>query len=332
MTVPGLTSDDLVLVTGAGGKVGRALVRDLLADPEGPRLRSLTLSTELPASPRLEQMHGDIAERDVVRAAMDGVTHVVHLATCKEDPARVIDVTVRGLFWLLEEARATSLLRRFLLLGGDAAIGHYFDPYDAPVPDDALPRPYPGCYALSKVLEETLLAQYATQYDVDTCCLRVPWIMADDDLRFAMSFGPDVFGGPRWAELVPTDVAAAAYAEGAVPLALAADGQPLRRNVIHVDDVVSAITLALVRPEARQQVMNVAIAPLDYGEVAAHLAGSRHLRSVEVATPYYSVELSSDKARKLLGWAPRFDPIGIVDAAWDFRRDPADVREVRYPG
>ena len=36
------------------------------------------------------------------RAAMAGVTHVVHLATCKETPETVMDVTVKGMFWLLE--------------------------------------------------------------------------------------------------------------------------------------------------------------------------------------------------------------------------------------
>ena len=332
MTSLGLTADDRVLVTGAGGKVGRALVRALLEDPEGPAVRSLTLSTELPSAPRLEQRRGDIADRDVVVAAMQGVSHVVHLATCKEDPERVIDVTVRGLFWLLEEARVSPTLRRVVLLGGDASVGHYFYPYDAPIDDDAAPRPYPGCYALSKVLEETLLAQYATQYDLDTCCLRVPWIMAEDDLKFAMSFGPDVFGGPRWADLVPAAVASAAYADGAVPLALAADGRPLRRNVIHVDDVVEALSLALVCPAARQQVMNVAIGALDYGEVATHLADTRGLRSVEVATPYYSVDLATEKAHRLLGWKPRYAALDIVDAAWSFERDAQDVRKVRYPG
>lgn len=332
MTAGGLTADDLVLVTGAGGKVGRRLIAALLADPVGPSLRSLTRTSRLPDHPRLDQRRGDIADRAVVTAAMPGVTHVVHLATCKEDPAHIIDVTVRGLFWLLEEVRSSAAAPRFVLLGGDAALGHFVYPYDEPVADDAPFRPYPGCYALSKVLEETMLAQFQTQYDVDGCCLRVPWIMADDDMRFALSFGPDVFGGPRWHELVEPEVARAAYSVGAVPLALAADGKPLRRNVIHVDDVVTAIELALSAPDAHQQVMNVAIEPMDYAAVVAHLRDTRGLESVEVQTPYHSVVLASDKARKLLGWTPAFDALGIVDAAWDHRRDPAAPREVRYPG
>ena len=34
------------------------------------------------------------------------------------------------------------------------------------------------------------------------CCLRAPWIMEKDDFRYQLSFGEDVFGGPRWRDLV----------------------------------------------------------------------------------------------------------------------------------
>ena len=47
-------------------------------------------------------MHGAVVER-----AVAGVTHVLHLATCKETPDDVMDVTVKGLFWLLEACRAS---------------------------------------------------------------------------------------------------------------------------------------------------------------------------------------------------------------------------------
>jgi nucleoside-diphosphate-sugar epimerase len=61
---------------------------------------------------------------------------------------------------------------------------------------------YPGCYALSKVLEEVMLEQYFIQYDLHGCCLRAPWIMEKDDFKYSLSFGEDVFGGPRWREIV----------------------------------------------------------------------------------------------------------------------------------
>jgi len=62
---------------------------------------------------------------------------------------------------------------------------------------------YPGCYALSKVLEEVMLEQFGIQYGINGCCLRAPWIMEKDDFRYTLSFGEDVFGGPDWKTMVP---------------------------------------------------------------------------------------------------------------------------------
>jgi nucleoside-diphosphate-sugar epimerase len=89
-----------------------------------------------------------------VRDAMKGITHVIHCATCKETADDVIDVTVKGLFWLLEECRTSSSFKQFILIGGDAAVGHFFYRHPAPVTEQEKHSAYPGCYALSKVLEE----------------------------------------------------------------------------------------------------------------------------------------------------------------------------------
>ena len=63
---------------------------------------------------------------------------------------------------------------------------------------------YPGCYALSKVLEEVMLEQFGIQYGINGCCLRAPWIMEKDDFRYTLSFGDDVFGGPVWKTWCPS--------------------------------------------------------------------------------------------------------------------------------
>ena len=110
-----------------------------------------------------------------------------------------MDVTVKGLFWLLEECRATKLFQQFILIGGDAGMGHFFYPHPVPVTETQKHSAYPGCYALSKVLEEVMLEQYDIQYELNVCCLRAPWIMEKDDFKYQLSFGDDVFGGPRGA-------------------------------------------------------------------------------------------------------------------------------------
>ena len=52
---------------------------------------------------------------------MEGVTHVLHLATVKETPEQIMDVAVKGLFWLLEACRTSKIFKQFIMVGGDAA-------------------------------------------------------------------------------------------------------------------------------------------------------------------------------------------------------------------
>src|SRR4029079_17515354 len=139
-----------------------------------------------------------------------------------------------------------------IMIGGDAGMGHFVYPQPVPVTEQQKHSAYAGCYALSKVLEEVMLEQYAIQYDLNGCCLRAPWIMEKDDFKYQLSFGDDVFGGPRWCDLVGPERAAGYAATGAVPVMLDPEGRPVRRNFVHVDDLVDAILLALDHPQARQ--------------------------------------------------------------------------------
>jgi nucleoside-diphosphate-sugar epimerase len=324
-----------ILVTGAAGKVGQVVLDRLLADPaySGARIRALTHNRDIPQADRVEVVRGSIAERAVAEAAASGVTHVVHLATCKEVPETVMDVTVKGLFWLLEAFRAEPGARRFVLIGGDAAVGHFFHHHDGPVTEATPHAAYPGCYALSKVLEEVMLAQYGVQYGMDWCCLRAPWIMEKDDFRHTLSFGEDVFGGPDWKTLVDADTAARCRREGTVPVLHDADGRPLRRNFVHVDDLAAAILVALEHPAAARRLYNIAMdEPVDYRAVADHLAATRGLPSIDIPSGFHSTWLDNRRARLELGWRPQVDLARLIDAAWDYRRSADDARRVWYPG
>ncbi len=328
-------SQKLVLVTGATGKVGRHFIGRFLADPawDGARLRALCHNRQLPAGDRLEVVRGSIAERSDVAPAAEGVTHVVHLATCKETPDDVIDVTVKGLFRLLEECRQSPAFERFVLIGGDAGVGHFVYPHPIPVTETQKHTAYAGCYALSKVLEEAMLEQYYIQYDLDGCCLRAPWIMEKDDFRYSLSFGEDVFGGPRWRDLVGPEQAEAYRAAGTVPVMLDPHGRPVLRNFVHVDDLVTAIITALDHPSARQQLFNICLdEPVDYRNVARYLGETRRLPSVEVSTEFHGTWLDNSKAKFLLGWRPRYDLRRLIDEAWEYRRADDDPRRIWYPG
>src|ERR1041385_4930508 len=209
-----------ILVTGATGKVGQAFINRALQEPKFDSfiIRALCHNRTLEPQDRLEVMRGSIQELTEVQQAMSGVTHVLHLATCKETPDQIMDVAVKGLFWLLETARTSPTFEQFILIGGDAGVGHFVYPRAIPVTEEQGHMAYPGCYALSKVLEEVMLEQYYIQYNLNGCCLRAPWIMEKDDFKYQLSFGDDVFGGPRWRDFVDAPTADSYIASHTIPI------------------------------------------------------------------------------------------------------------------
>lgn len=324
-----------ILVTGATGKVGSTFIESLLADPRFATwdVRALVHNRMPPANPRIDVVKGSIADRAVCQAAMAGITHVLHLATCKEIPEDVMDVTVKGLFWLLEEARTSPTFEQFVLIGGDAAMGHFVYPHPIPVTETQKHSAYEGCYALSKVLEEVMLEQFTIQYGLNACTLRAPWIMEKDDFRYTMTFAKDVFGGPAWWQLVG-EAKAAEYAKaGAVPVMLDPEGRPVQRGFVHVDDLVSAILAALGNPRTRGQTYNITMdEPVHYREVADHLQRTRGIPGIEVRTQFHGTWLDNAKAKFHLGWRPQVDQFVLADRAWDYQRPANDPRRIWYPG
>ena len=330
-----MTKPGIVLVTGATGKVGRVFIKRLLAEPKfnSFTVRALCHNRELEPHERVQNIHGSIEHREVAEKALEDVTHVIHLATCKETPDQIMDVAVKGLFWLLEACRTSSTFQQFILIGGDAGVGHFVYPHPIPVTETQKHSAYPGCYALSKVLEEVMLEQYYIQYDLNGCCLRAPWIMEKDDFKYQLSFGEDVFGGPRWRDLVGALQADEYVRTQTIPVMLDPDGQPVKRNFVHVDDLVSALLLAIDHPQARQQLFNISMdEPIDYGEMSRYLTASRGLPAVEVKTTYHSTWLDNTKAKLILGWRPEYDMKKIIDSAWDYVRTQDDPRKIWYPG
>ena len=324
-----------ILVTGATGKVGDHFIRHVLQSGHSHdvTVRALCHNRLLEPREQLEIVKGSISDREAVRAAMRGTTHVIHCDTCKETPDEVIDVTVKGLFWLLEECRMSASFKQIILIGGDAALGHFFYAHPLPVTEQQKHSAYPGCYALSKVLEEVMLEQYFIQHDLSGCCLRAPWIMEKDDFRYSLSFDEDVFGGPRWRDLVGPKSADEYVKSRAVPLMLDPEGKPVKRNFVHVSDLVEGIVLALDHPKARRQTFNICMdEPVDYRQVADYLRQTRGIPSVEIRTPYWSTWLDNSKARFLLGWRPRFDLKRLIEEAWTYQRSKVDPRHVWYPG
>lgn len=324
-----------LLITGAAGKVGSNLLAVLAGDPrfESAHVVALCNNRRIPETDRIRVLQGSVADPETVRAALDGVTHVMHMAAVKESPDLAIDVAVKGMFLLLEAFRQSPTAQQFLLISGDCTVGHIMQPYPGPITETSPRRAYAGCYALTKVLEEVMLEQYRHQYGLPGTCLRAPWIMEKDDFRHALSFGPDQFGGPPWLQVLPAETIARYAAGEHVPVLLDQGGAALRRSFIHVSDLVSAILVALGNPAAIGHLFNISMdAPVNYRAVGDHLQATRGMVPVDIPTPWHSNWLSNAKARLLLNWHPAINMHMLIDQAFAYHRDPDDPRKVWYPG
>ncbi len=324
-----------LLVTGVTGKVGQAFLSRFLDDPrwKDARVVALCNNRTIPETDRVKVIRGSINDPAIIASAMAGTTHVMHMAAVKEDPAHAIDVAVKGMFLLLEAFRQNKDARQFILIGGDCSVGHCIVRYDEPVTEASPRRGYPGVYALTKILEEVMLEQAGIQYGVNWTTLRAPWIMEKDDFKFALSFGADQFGGPDWDTLISPDLRKQYAETNAVPVLIDADGKPLRRNFIHLDDLVEAMIAAIDNPAASQQLFNIAMTdPVDYAVVGAHLHKTRGMKPVRIESPFFSNLLDNSKARLQLGWSPKVDTAALCDRAFDYIRAADDVRKIWYVG
>jgi nucleoside-diphosphate-sugar epimerase len=324
-----------LLVTGATGKVGQAFLARFLDEPKWAAARVVALCNNrtIPETDRVSVIRGSMNDPSVIAQAMAGTTHVLHMAAVKEDPVHAMDVAVKGMFLLLEAFRANKDGKQFILIGGDCSVGHCFVEYDGPVTEESPRRGYPGVYALTKILEEVMLEQAGIQYGVNWTTLRAPWIMEKDDFKFALSFGPDQFGGPDWDTLIAPELRKEYARSNAVPMLIAKDGTPLKRNFVHLDDLVEAIIASIDHPATKQQLFNIAMTePVDYGVVGAHLHRTRGMKPARIETPYVSNLLDNAKARLRLGWTPKVDTTTLCDRAFSYERAPGDERKIWYPG
>ena len=118
-----------------------------------------------------------------------------------------------------------------------------------------------------------------------------------------------------------------------IPILLDMEGQPIKRNFVHVQDLISSILKAFDHPKVFQQLFNICMdQPVDYGQVAEYLKQTRGLPSVGVKTEYHSTWLDNTKAKFLLDWQPNYDLTRLIDEAWNYQRSPNDSRKIWYPG
>ena len=317
-----------ILVTGASGTIGKNLIPEL--KKAGYSIRAVQFNTPL-SYPGVEVVKGSVSDRDFVKTALKDMEAVCHLATCKEDWEHFLDVSIRGTFNLLEESKKAGI-RQFILAGGDAALGIFFYPNPYPLNENAPLRAYPGCYAFSKAIEETMCNQYYIQYKFPITILRFSWIQDKDLILHHMTLKEQ----GMWKEIAETKEQKEYFEKGidGVGKLLHPDGRPFIRHVVGIKDVVQAFLLALGNEGTIGQTFNIA-APSAFGyDVLANYISKRlNLPVVEFhSDKYYDFSIDITKARSILGYKAKYDIFRIVDEAIEFRKSGGEKTPSKYSG
>jgi uronate dehydrogenase len=165
-----------VLLTGAAGGLG-TLMRELLPS-YGYRLRLLDLRP-VPGEP--DAIVADLADKDAVREAVQGVDAVVHLAGISQESTfeKILRANIEGTYHLYEAARQAGV-PRIVAASSNHAVGFTPRPRGgpAPLPREALipvgtPHRPDTFYGLSKCFGEDLAQLYWDLHGMETVTIRI---------------------------------------------------------------------------------------------------------------------------------------------------------------
>jgi len=172
--------DDPVLLTGAGGAVGAAILEGL----EDAYEWKLMFHSPPAEEPDHEYLVGDVSSEGDVAAAMDGVGAVIHLAGDPRPEApwdSVLENNIDGT-QKMYEAAVDEGVEKFVFASSNHAVGSFETDERTPEmyrPDDQyrldgteLPRPG-NLYGVSKATGEVLGRYYHDQYGLSVCNIRI---------------------------------------------------------------------------------------------------------------------------------------------------------------
>lgn len=169
-------SDEVTLVTGASGFLGKAVMKLLVEQKK----HAIGLD---PRSSATTQVVDDLSDRLKLTKLLAGerVTHIIHAGgvsgpmVLADDPVKVITINVLGSLNLLYAAMGTGV-RTFVYCSSAAALGSFYE--NEPVGEDYPLRPN-NTYSASKAAMEMVLRGLWGKISLDLC-----------SLRFTVIFGP----------------------------------------------------------------------------------------------------------------------------------------------
>jgi UDP-glucose 4-epimerase len=287
------------LVTGGAGFIGSHLVEELIRRGESVRIvdNFITgLRGNVPSTPHVEVIEGDLADADVADRAVAGCTYVLHQAALPSVPRSVDDpltshrANVDATLQLLLAARRHKVAR-VIYAGSSAAYGN--TPV-LPKREDMKTSPL-SPYALQKLVAEQYCVMFTKLYGLETVTT-----------RYFNVFGPRQDPSSAYSGVISLFVKA--VADGRKPV-IHGDGKQTR-DFTYVANVVDGVLRACRAPNAAGEVINVAtggrVSLLELARAVQALMGRE--TGVEFAPAREGDVKDSQadifKARTLLGYEP----------------------------
>ncbi|WP_461169371.1 NAD-dependent epimerase/dehydratase family protein [Arthrobacter sp. Z1-15] len=285
-----------VLITGAHGKVGRAVTRAMMDAGHDVMTTDLSqpgFERKLPGAPRY--MKADLSDAGEAYAVVRGAEAVVHVAAIPEPtgnpPHVVFQNNLMSTFNILEAAVRFGV-KRFVYISSETVPGFFFPERDflpeyAPVDEDHPIHPQDP-YALSKHFGEQLMDAAVARSDIRCISIRPSWVQFEGN--YELNLGPQI-----------------------------RDSSELSANLwsyVDVYDLADAIVLATESGLPGHEVFYIAspdnVGGHNFAEVLAkHYGDQIELRSLD--RPDAS-GISSAKARRMLGWQPKRSWRDYLDA------------------
>lgn len=295
-----------VLITGGGGFIGSTLARRLLESNDVVVFdnghRDAISKTDLPGHPRLKVIKGDVLDPDAVRAAMEGIEVVLHLAaiagvdTVLKMPVTTMRVAIFGTYNVLDAAVAAGTVERLVDFSTSEVFGTYaYKVSEKDVTTLGAVGEARWTYAVSKLASEHLTHNYFVQYGLPALSVR-PFNI----------YGPGQVGEGAVHRFIVKALAGE-------PLQIHNDGAQIRAWC-YIDDIVDAVLLTLEKKDAVGQSFNIGNARsvctiYDLARAIVRISGSKSPIQF-IDWPHTDIELrvpDIDKARKILGFAPKVD-------------------------
>jgi len=251
---------------------------------------------------RISIVRGNVTDYELVERTLNEyeVDTVFHLAAqtivtiANRAPLSTFETNIKGTWTVLEAVRRSPKVTRVVVASSDKAYGAH---KKLPYTEDA---PLLGChpYDVSKTCADLIARTYVATYDLPVAVTRCANLYGGGDLN--------------WNRIVPGTMRS--VIGGKRPI-IRSDGTPLR-DYLYVQDAVHAYLLLAERldaPEIKGEAFNFGMdepkSVLEMVQAIIAVSDYPELEPVVLADAPNELQaqyLDSHKARRVLGWAPRY--------------------------